>query len=89
MSNGRDTRINIGINGILEAALLEYNTGTLEKRKIIMEDWKTTGLNEISKGEKRTRVHGEDKNGTRSQQGTTNMDREDKEVGLMKHGMRG
>ena len=45
MSNGTDTRINTGINGILEAALLEYNTGTLEKRKIIMEDWKTTGLN--------------------------------------------
>ena len=89
MSNGTDTGINTGMNGILEAALLEYNTETLEKRKIIMEDWKTTELNGISRGEKRARAHREDKNGTRSQQGTTNMDREDKEVALMQHGMRG
>ena len=54
-----------------------------------MEDWKTTGLNGILRGEKRARAHREDANGTRSQQGTTNMDREDMEVGLMKHGMRG
>ena len=89
MSTGTDTGINIGMNGILEAALLQYNTGILEKRTIIMEDRKTTGLNWISRGEKRARAHREDKNGTRSQQRTTNIGREDKEVGLMKHGMRG
>ena len=89
MNNGTETGINTGINGILEAALLKYNTGTLEKRKIIMEDWKTTGLNAISRGEKKARPHREDKNSTRSQQGTANMDREDTKVGLMKHGMTG
>ena len=44
MSNGTDTRINTRINGTLEAAVLEYNTGTLENWNIVLEDWKTTGL---------------------------------------------
>ena len=35
-----------GINGILEADLLGYNTGRLENWETISEDWKTTGLNE-------------------------------------------
>ena len=77
------------MNGVLKAALLEYNTRTLEKRKIIMEDCKTTGSNGISRGEKRARAHREDKNDTRSQQGTTNIDRVDKNIGLMKRAMRG
>ena len=75
-------RINIGMNGIPEAALLECNTGKVEDNAGWLKyNWTIWN---ISWKEKRAREHEGDRNGTRSQR-EANMDQEDREVGLINY----